>query len=489
MNSGWVHRGCKMGNGTSCVPQRGGFAGRVGRNLDEMAGIRKIRMTGTDGPLRAPASVGKADGTKGPTHGWCEMTHCVLSQVCEINPPRGIPLSENTPISFVPMGSVSTDGHVDLGQTIERRRAGSYTVFQNGDIIFAKITPCMENGKMAIVDNLLNGYGAGSTEFIVLRPNTDIVTVKWLYLFLSQTPFRLQCQQHMTGSAGQKRVPPKYLASCFIPVPPLQEQKRIVAKIEELFSELDNGVETLEKTKQQLAVYRQAVLKAAFEGKLTAHLVCDTELEWAPLEEIQYLPAIPHEWHYVSLSKLGDLGRGKSKHRPRNDSKLFEGGKYPFLQTGEVKAAKHFITTCSKMYGEFGLKQSKLWPKGTLCITIAANIAETAFLGFDACFPDSIVGFTPHDHIVPEYIKYFIDSQKLRLWAFAPATAQKNINLDTLENLIVPYCSVREQNTVVSEIDARMSICDNIEKTVDAALQQAEALRQGILKTAFEGTL
>ncbi len=197
------------------------------------------------------------------------------------------------------------------------------------------------------------------------------------------------------------------------------------------------------------------------------------------------LPAIPSEWRYVALSKLGELGRGKSKHRPRNDAILFEDGKYPFIQTGDVKAAKRDITTYSKMYGEFGLRQSKLWPKGTLCVTIAANIAETAFLGIDACFPDSVVGFVPFDFILPEYIKHFIESQKIRLWAFAPATAQKNINLDTLENLIIPYCSLEEQREVVSEIEARMTTCDNIDKTVDTALQQAEAMRQSILKQAF----
>ena len=236
-------------------------------------------------------------------------------------------------------------------------------------------------------------------------------------------------------------------------------------------------------------MYRQAVLKAAFEGDFTRNRICELDLGWASEEETKDLPIIPKEWKYVALSKLGDLGRGKSKHRPRNDPKLFEGGKYPFLQTSEVKAAKRYITDYSKQYGEFGLQQSKLWPKGTLCITIAANIAETAFLGIDACFPDSVVGFTPYEHILPEYIKHFIESQKLKLWAFAPATAQKNINLDTLENLIIPYCSIEEQKEVISEIEARMTICDNIEKTVDDALQQAEAMRQSILKKAFEGEL
>ena len=107
----------------------------------------------------------------------------------------------------------------------------------------------------------------------------------------------------------------------------------------------------------------------------------------------------------------------------------------------------------------------------------------------DACFPDSIVGFTPFEYVFPKYIKHFIESQKVHLWAFAPATAQKNINLQTLEKLIVPYCSLTEQREVIAEIEMRMTICDNIEKTIDTSLQQAEALRQSILKRAFEGRL
>lgn len=95
----------------------------------------------------------------------------------------------------------------------------------------------------------------------------------------------------------------------------------------------------------------------------------------------------------------------------------------------------------------------------------------------------------PNENTNPFYIKYFIESQKLRLWAFAPATAQKNINLDTLENLVVPYCSRVEQDEVVKEIESRMSVCDGIERTIDLSLQQAEALRQSILKKAFEGGL
>ena len=328
---------------------------------------------------------------------------------------------------------------------------------------------------------IINGKSWVNNHAHILQSKTNN---KFLYFYLNYFDYK----DYVSGTTRLKLTQAR-MKQIPVPVPSLPEQERIVARIEELFSELDKAVETLKTTKQQLAVYRQAVLKEAFEGRFTLHCSCDVELEWLSVEETHGLPAIPKEWRYIALSKLGDLGRGKSKHRPRNDPKLFEDGKYPFLQTSEVKAAKQYITNYSKMYNEFGLQQSKLWSKGTLCITIAANIAETAFLGIDACFPDSVVGFTAYENIIPKYIKYFIESQKLRLWAFAPATAQKNINLNTLENLIVPYCSIQEQKDVIAEIESRMSTCDSIEQTVDTALQQAEAMRQSILKQAFEGRL
>ena len=316
-----------------------------------------------------------------------------------------------------------------------------------------------------------------------IRPGSSI-SLKYLLYFFRY--YEAQLQKSGTGTTF-KAITQNVIKNIEVPVPSLDEQERIVFKIEELFSKLDASVAELKTAKEKLKVYRQAVLKEAFEGAFTHHQMLDIDLDWASVEETMTLPTIPPEWRYIALSKLGELGRGKSKHRPRNDPALFEDGKYPFIQTGDVKAAKRYITTCAKKYGNFGLQQSKLWPKGTLCITIAANIAETAFLGIDACFPDSIVGFTPSEYIIPEYIKHFIESQKVRLWAFAPATAQKNINLDTLENLVVPYCSIEEQHQVVAEIESKMTVCDNIEETIEAALQQAEALRQSILKQTFEG--
>ena len=326
-------------------------------------------------------------------------------------------------------------------------------------------------------------FCAGADGIKILKAKDDVVP-KYLYY---GTIFLTYCIEDK-GYARHDQHIEKY----DLLVPPLPEQERIVAKIEELFSQLDAAVAELKSVKEKLVIYRQAVLKEAFEGKISSRnkydYVLDNQFRKISSRELEKLSPIPEHWRYVYLSDLGELARGKSKHRPRNDSRLFENGKYPFFQTGDVKSAQKELIECEKKYGDFGLAQSKLWPQGTLCITIAANIAETCFLGVDACFPDSIVGFTPNEAIVDKaYVRWFIEISKAQLWAFAPATAQKNINLTTLENLIVPYCSLKEQKIIVQDIEEKISVCNNIEQTVDTALQQAAALRQNILKQAFEG--
>lgn len=316
-----------------------------------------------------------------------------------------------------------------------------------------------------------------------------------------------------------------------------ETQQAIVNKIESLFDEIDEGIGRLKTAAQQIQQYRQSLLKNAFNGELTKEwrskhadaLPSENELlaqiqttreqhhaqqladwqtavsQWeqnrkegkkpskpkSPTQAVKFeenVADLPSGWIWGKLSDLGELARGKSKHRPRNDKKLF-GGKYPFIQTGEVRAANRIIKKYEQTYSEFGLEQSKLWQKGTLCITIAANIAETAFLGFDACFPDSIVGFSASKAVLPEYIELFIKSARTKIESYAPATAQKNINLNTLENLIVPYCSLTEQNQIVAILENKLTACDQLAAELAKQLKQAELLKQAVLKAAFSGSL
>ena len=138
------------------------------------------------------------------------------------------------------------------------------------------------------------------------------------------------------------------------------------------------------------------------------------------------------EWRVCNLTDLGFVGRGKSRHRPRNDPSLY-GGAYPFFQTGDIKAANLYLSDYSQTYNEKGLGQSKLWQPGTLCITIAANIAETAILGIPSCFPDSVVGFVADPAKADvQFIKYSIDTLKLRMQSVSRGTTQDNLSLDKL---------------------------------------------------------
>ncbi|OAM15312.1 hypothetical protein A7P85_09020 [Eikenella corrodens] len=332
------------------------------------------------------------------------------------------------------------------------------------------------------------------------------------------------------SQGSMKRIPIIYPTS-------KETQQAIVNKIESLFDEIDEGIGRLKTVAQQIQQYRQSLLKNAFNGELTKEwrtkhadtLPSENELlaqiqtareqhhaqqladwqtavsQWeqngkegkkpskpkALTQAVKFeenFADLPSGWIWGKLSDLGELARGKSKHRPRNDKKLF-GGKYPFIQTGEVRAANRIIKKYEQTYSEFGLEQSKLWQKGTLCITIAANIAETAFLGFDACFPDSIVGFSASKAVLPEYIELFIKSARTKIESYAPATAQKNINLNTLENLIVPYCSLAEQTEIVAILESKLTACDQLAAELAKQLKQAEQLKQAVLKAAFSGSL
>ena len=313
----------------------------------------------------------------------------------------------------------------------------------------------------------------------------------------------------------------------------LVEQRRIVSKIEELFSDLDAGVAALERAKANLKRYRAAVLKAAVEGKLTEQwraghpdvepasellkrILTERRRKWQQAQLAKYaakgpgkkppknwkdkykppaeadaanLPQLPEGWCWATLSQIGILDRGRSRHRPRNAPHLY-GGPYPFVQTGDVRHADTFIRTYQKTYSEKGLHQSKLWREGTLCITIAANIAETAILGFDGCFPDSVVGFLPAcPDVSVRYVELFLRTMQSRLESLAPATAQKNINLQTLSQVAICLPPSHEQRQIVQAADGRLAATSRATQESQRGVRRATRLRQAVLKRAFQGEL
>jgi len=242
----------------------------------------------------------------------------------------------------------------------------------------------------------------------------------------------------------------KFLKRFEIPLPPLAEQRRIAAI-------LDAADALRQKRRQALRLLDQ-LSQAIF-----------IEMFGDPV-------ANPRGWKLRRLGDIGILDRGVSKHRPRNAPELL-GGVHPFIQTGDVANCNGYIRTFANTYSDLGLRQSKKWPAGVLCITIAANIAKTGILTFDACFPDSVVGFQPGDETTTEYVQVWLSFLQKTLEATAPESAQKNINLEILRKLMIPLPPLERQRefsrarTAVARLRDQQVRGEQIEDALFASLQ------------------
>lgn len=337
-----------------------------------------------------------------------------------------------------------------------------------------------------------------------------------------------------------------------IEIPPLAEQHRIVAKVDELMALCDRleaeqvdaagaharlvetlldtltqstdvadladnwqrlaeHFDTLFTTEASINALKQTVLQLAVRGKLVPQDPNDepanellkriaqeqTQLvaggirkkakSLSPIDESNVPFALPSGWAWARFPEVGQFGRGKSKHRPRNDPALFNPGIYPLVQTGEVARAGTIVQEIHSKYSDVGLNQSKMWPQGTLCITIAANIADSAILGFDACFPDSVVGFVPSELIGDSYyFLWFMKTAREELLKFAPSTAQKNINLEILESVRIPLPPQAEMHCIVAKIGELMALCDRLIAGLATARQRQATLANTLIESALE---
>ncbi|VVB62526.1 Type-1 restriction enzyme MjaXIP specificity protein [uncultured archaeon] len=193
-------------------------------------------------------------------------------------------------------------------------------------------------------------------------------------------------------------------------------------------------------------------------------------------------------WSCKKLDELGSVGRGKSRHRPRNDPSLY-GGIYPFVQTGDVKAAEFYIKNYAQTYNEKGLAQSKLWNPGTLCITIAANIAETAILAIPSCFPDSIVGFVADPEKADvRFVKYYIDTIKLNMQNISKGTTQDKLSLDKLLTFYILAPPLSTQRKIAAILSAYDDLIENNTRRIKILEEMAQALyREWFVHFRFPG--
>jgi type I restriction enzyme S subunit len=192
----------------------------------------------------------------------------------------------------------------------------------------------------------------------------------------------------------------------------------------------------------------------------------------------------PKGWEVRKFADVGKLDRGKSKHRPRNAPELLGGG-HPLIQTGDVANSGGYIKYYNSTYSDLGLQQSRMWPSGTLCITIAANIAKTGILKFDACFPDSVVGFIPNKKTTNEYVQSWMRFLQKIIEDSAPESAQKNINLKILRELDFMLPTQRLQ----IEYSKAINSIENQKELIHREIEQSENLFNSLLQKAFKGEL
>lgn len=319
-------------------------------------------------------------------------------------------------------------------------------VVQEGDVLLSKIVPHIR--RAWVVKPTTNHRLIASGEWIVFRDSR--FDPNYLRHLLTADGFHRQFMQTVSGIGGSLlRARPAEVAKIKVPLPPKIVQRRIATI-------LDKADCLLRK--------RQAAIRLA-DQFLRATFI---ELFGNPVTNSQ-------GWPMQELKSLGTLDRGVSKHRPRNDPRLL-GGDYPLIQTGDVANCDGYIRAFTSTYSEVGLQQSKLWPAGTLCITIAANIAKTGILLFPACFPDSVVGFRATERPTIEYVRFWLSFLQQTLEDNAPASAQKNINLAILRELQIPVPPRDRLERFAAAVDKVEAIRKAQRLAVEEALKLTRAL-------------
>jgi type I restriction enzyme S subunit len=469
--------------------------------------------------------------------GWLTLP---LSDIAQINPAldRCI-INDDVAVTFVPMRAVEAEGG---GLTRpEDRRYGDvkkgYTSFLSGDVIMAKITPCMENGKTTVVPEVPGQVCFGSTEFHTARPN-DGIQPRWIAHFLVQHDVRRAAQRTMTGGVGQMRVPASWLESLLIPVAPAAEQERIVDAIDEFFSDLDAGVAALDRVREKLKLYRASVLKAAVEGALTVdwraqHLhnepagklleciLADRRRRWENAELAKFktknqqrpenwkakykepvapatsnLPSLPDGWCWATLDQLAEIDGGVTKGQKFSAAQATRD--VPYLRVANVQRGFLDLTEVKTIRAlESDIRQLRLHPGDVLF----NEGGDRDKLGRGWIWQGEIAECIHQNHVFRARLISFQVQPKMISWSgnsygqrwFMREGKQSvnlaSINLTVLRSFPVPLAPSVEQEAIVEAVEDQLSVVDHLEADLDAKLKNAHGLRQAILRHAFTGRL
>jgi type I restriction enzyme S subunit len=387
-----------------------------------------------------------------------------LGEVCVIGTGNSAPQKKEFFINGkYPFFRTSDVGNVKISKSLNRvsdylneKGIKNLRLFKKGTILLPK------SGASTFLNHrvIMGVDGFVASHLATIKSNDKFLNRDFLFYFLQEIRAQDLIQDHKYPSLNLS-----IIKEIEIALPPLAEQKRIVKVLDEVFEGIklakENTAKNLRNSKELFESYLQGVF--ANPGK---------------------------DWEEKTLAEISlEFGRGKSKHRPRNDKKLY-GGEYPFIQTGDIRNSDHFIKEYTQTYNKNGLAQSKLWARGTICITIAANIAETGILDFDACFPDSVIGLVVNPKKADKsFIEYVLQFFKKKLQAKGKGSAQDNLNMAKFENEYFPIPPLKEQKSIVAKLDALAAETGKLVGIYKQKLADLDELKKSMLKKAFNGEL
>jgi len=459
-----------------------------------------------------------------------------IGDVTEVNPPGSTTVAaEDALVSFVPMAAVSElSGHIDLSTKKQFAQVKKgFTRFKNGDVLFAKITPSMENGKIAVARELEGGIGCGTTEFHVIRPESG-VEADYLRFYFVRSAFRQEARKNMQGAVGQQRVPADFIREAQIPLAPTGEQARIVSRIEELFSRIDEGERALQRVQKLVERYRQSVLKAAITGELTrewrekhkgrlesgeallqrilkARREAWEKAELAKMEAKGVQPAndkwkdqyeepsspdttyqihLPNTWLWSSLGQLFQVSVGST---PSRKSGEYWNGTIPWVSSGEVAFCR--INKTEEAITELGYENSsvRLHPKGTVLLAMIGEgktRGQAAILDIDACHNQNAAAIgVPATPIPPEYVYRFLEYHYESVRGISQGGNQPALNSELVRRISIPLPPLAEIAEICSLVERQLGAIAHIADDLEKQRQRIKAQRQSVLREAFKGAL
>lgn len=380
-----------------------------------------------------------------------------LEEVCKINPVRSSDLKRalNSLTTFIPMTAVDDrEGkilHAELRPYSEV--ANGYTYFEEGDVLFAKITPCMQNGKHAIATGLADGIGFGSTEFHIIRPGGTI-TSEWVHRYIRQPVVIHEAEANFTGSVGQQRVPKSFLASLEIPLPPIQEQGRIIEIVNTQISSVEKARAAAEARLEATKALPAAYLREVFAG-----LKADG-------------------WLKTNLGKVCEIIAGQS---PPSISYNKDAEGLPFFQGKADFGDNHPIPTvwCNSPI--------KIALPGDILISVRAPVGPTNVADVECCIGRGLAAIRCKNNISADYVLWFMKYYENQLCELGSGSTFSEINMSHLRDILIPLPSLSAQEHIASNLTERIRTASEMMSAIKAQLFTINALLGSLLQKAFSG--